>query len=179
MIRTTREAVSDRGTSAGTSALDAFTRSRYRGVRYGDEEAYADTVTVNPTPPEPDVVGSEETAGKAAKGPVTLITDARIGTSAEMSSRVRRYTITMAFRTACFVAMVFVDGPLRWVLFACAVTLPYIAVVAANQAKLRGRGGRMSPADPPPRPQLTTGEENNPLGEPVRGEQESHGQRVA
>jgi hypothetical protein len=178
VIRTTREAVLDPGTSARTSALDAFTRSRYRGVRYGDEEAYADTVTVNRTPHEPDFIGSEEPDRKAAKGPATLITDARIGTSAEMSSRVRRYTITMAFRTACFVAMVFVDGPLRWVLFACAVTLPYIAVVAANQAKLRGRGGRMSPADPPPRPQLTTGEEDHPAQEPLSGEQESHGQRV-
>ena len=44
----------------------------------------------------------------------------------------------MVFWTACFIAMVFVDGLLRWVLFACAVQiLPYIAVVAANQAKLR------------------------------------------
>ena len=60
-----------------------------------------------------------------------------------MSSRVRRYTITMAFRTACFIAMVFVDGPLRWVLFACAVILPYIAVIAANQAKLRGQPGKV------------------------------------
>ena len=45
-----------------------------------------------------------------------------------MRSRVRRYTLTMAFRTACFISMVFVPGPMRWVLFACALVLPYIAL---------------------------------------------------
>ena len=55
----------------------------------------------------------------------------------------------MAFRTACFIAMIFVDGPLRWVLFAGAVVLPYIAVIVANQANQRGQAtaGRRG-ADP-------------------------------
>ena len=72
----------------------------------------------------------------------TVITDARTAASAEMSARIKRYSITMAFRTACFLAMIWVEGPLRWVLFACAVFLPYMAVLAANQAKRRGTGSR-------------------------------------
>ena len=36
----------------------------------------------------------------------SVITNARTSTSEEMSGRIRRYTITMAFRTACFVAMI-------------------------------------------------------------------------
>ena len=87
----------------------------------------------------------------------TVITDARAAASAEMSSRVRRYSITMAFRTACFLAMILVEGPLRWVLFACAVFLPYIAVLAANQAKRRGTGAGPPRVEPTDVPQLTTG----------------------
>ena len=136
-------------------------------------------MTVSQSPAEPGLAGAGEPDAKATKGPSTLITDARIGTSAEMSSRVRRYTITMAFRTACFVAMIFVDGPMRWVLFACAVTLPYIAVIAANQAKSRGRGGKVEPAEPAPRPELTTGDQTDLIHGSVAGEQEPHGKRVA
>ena len=33
----------------------------------------------------------------------SVITDARTATSEEHATRVRRYTITMAFRTACFI----------------------------------------------------------------------------
>ena len=80
-----------------------------------------------------------------------------MGNSAEMSSRIRRYTITMAFRTACFLSMLLVEGPIRWVLFVAAVVLPYIAVVVANQANQR-RSGRVSPVPPTDHPQLTTGE---------------------
>ena len=87
-----------------------------------------------------------------------MITDARMGTSEEMSSRIRRYTITMAFRTACFISMIFVHGPFRWVLFACAVALPYVAVVVANQANQRTKPGRVEPGEPTDRPQLTVGE---------------------
>ena len=57
------------------------------------------------------------------RGSTALITDARMSTSEEMSSRIRRYTITMAFRAACFISMVFVQGVFRWVLFACAVVV--------------------------------------------------------
>jgi hypothetical protein len=81
-----------------------------------------------------------------------------MGTSEEMSSRIRRYTITMAFRTACFISMIFVEGAFRWILFAGAVILPYVAVVVANQANRRTKSGRVEPGEPTERPQLTVGE---------------------
>jgi Protein of unknown function (DUF3099) len=82
-----------------------------------------------------------------------------MGTSEEMSSRIRRYTITMAFRAACFLSMIFVHGIFRWVLFACAVILPFIAVIAANQVNQHFRSGKkkMTHALPTERPELTTG----------------------
>ena len=56
-----------------------------------------------------------------------------------MTQRVRRYTITMAFRTVCFlVAVIFARGWLEWTLFAAALFLPYIAVLLANQADQKG-----------------------------------------
>jgi hypothetical protein len=74
-----------------------------------------------------------------------------------MSRRIRRYTITMAFRTACFVSMIFVQGWARWVLLALAVFLPYVAVVAANQADHRSSGGSVERGAPEDAPQLTAG----------------------
>ena len=74
-----------------------------------------------------------------------------------MHSRVVRYTFTMAFRTACFLAMYFVGGPMRWVLFACALILPYIAVIMANQANPRSIRKRAQFGGPSDRPQLTAG----------------------
>ena len=88
---------------------------------------------------------------------VPVITDARGATSVEHDSRVKRYAWTMAFRTACFVSMIFVDGPFRWVLFAGAVFLPYVAVLLANQANQRQQPNQVNRADPIDRPQLTTG----------------------
>src|SRR3954463_529010 len=79
--------------------------------------------------------------------------------SREMSSRIRRYTITMAFRMACFVSMLFVHGGLRWVLLALAVFLPYVAVIAANQADQRASAGRLEQGAPVGAPQLTVGEQ--------------------
>ena len=88
---------------------------------------------------------------------VPVITDARGATSVEHDSRVKRYAWTMAFRTACFVSMIFVEGPLRWVLFAGAVFLPYVAVLLANQSNQRHEPSQVNRADPTDRPQLTTG----------------------
>jgi hypothetical protein len=69
----------------------------------------------------------------------TNITDARPATSVDMSQRVRRYTVTMAFRTVCFlVAVIFAHGWLQWTLFGGALFLPYIAVLLANQANVKG-----------------------------------------
>jgi len=87
-----------------------------------------------------------------------VITDARMGNSAEMSSRIRRYTITMAFRTACFISMIFVHGSFRWVLFAGAVLLPYVAVLFANQANKRTQPSKVKTTEKIERPQITAGE---------------------
>jgi hypothetical protein len=82
------------------------------------------------------------TAEPGRRGSAPLITDARMGTSDEMSDRIRKYTITMSFRAACFISMIFVEGVFRWILFAGAVVLPLIAVMAANQVNRHFRGGR-------------------------------------
>ena len=115
------------------------------------------------------------------RGATAVITDARSGTSKEMATRVRRYTITMAFRTACFISMIFVHGPFRWVLFACAVALPYIAVTMANQANQRTRGVEVPRVEPSDHPELTTGDQADVNGRVVGNEQEqeSRDRRVA
>ena len=129
--------------------MDAFTWSRYRGLRYAGDQAYADTVS--------------DSQGRSAAGNgsvVPLITDARSAASVEQDSRMKRYALTMAFRTACFVAMIFVEGPLRWVLFAGAVLLPYVAVIVANQANQRTPHEDRVGSGSIDRPQLTTGPED-------------------
>lgn len=87
----------------------------------------------------------------------TVITDARSAASTEMSTRIRRYTITMAFRTACFLSMIVVQGNFRWVLFGAAVLLPYVAVVLANQVNQRTVAHPAGSVEPIDAPQLTTG----------------------
>ena len=107
--------------------------------------------------------------GGVAFGSFTVITDARGAASQEQATRQRRYAITMAFRTGCFIAMIFVPGVLRWVLFAGAVFLPYIAVIFANQAQQRPPGDAVggSGGDPSDAPAITTGEER---GQIISGE---------
>lgn len=98
----------------------------------------------------------------------TSITNARSGTSRELASREKRYAITMAIRTACFVAMIFVSGPLRWVFLAGAVFLPYLAVLFANQANAKSAPDTViEQGQPPAAPQLTTGP---PPAEVIDGE---------
>jgi hypothetical protein len=72
---------------------------------------------------------------------VVRITTAPESPQAEMSHRQKRYMISMAIRTACFVGAVVVGpGWLRWVLVAAALVLPYVAVVMANSASPRIEG---------------------------------------
>ena len=88
----------------------------------------------------------------------TNITDARAGASVEYAQRVRRYAVTMAFRTVCFlVAVIFAHGWLEWVLFAGAVFLPYVAVLFANQADTKGLKKTVRRGAPADAKQLTTG----------------------
>jgi type III secretory pathway component EscV len=88
-----------------------------------------------------------------------VITDARGASSVELSGRVRRYTYAMAFRMACFLGMVFVEGWLRWTLLAFAVFLPYVAVVLANQADERTTVNEVEHGAPEDAPQLTVGDQ--------------------
>lgn len=105
----------------------------------------------------------------AMGGSHAVITDARTATSLEMASRIRRYSITMAFRTACFISMLFVHGAFRWVLLGIAVFLPYIAVVLANQANTRTQPPRkVDDLQPSTAPQITDGYHDG--GEIIRGE---------
>jgi Protein of unknown function (DUF3099) len=111
------------------------------------------------------------------RGSAPLITDARMGTSEEMSARIRQYTITMSIRAACFISMIFVHGVFRWVLFACAVVLPFIAVIAANQVNQHFRKGKMTHALPRGRPGLTTGHDEEPRNDEVIEEEDVSQQR--
>ena len=88
----------------------------------------------------------------------TTITSARAGSSVDTSQRIRRYTITMAFRTACFLLAVTVaHGWLQWALFAGAVFLPYMGVLLANQAD--EKGARRTVTETSDAPQLSAGPE--------------------
>ncbi len=60
------------------------------------------------------------------------ITSAQSGLSIDQSARQRRYFISMMIRTACFVLTVILPSPYRWIALVGALTLPYIAVIAAN-----------------------------------------------
>jgi len=93
--------------------------------------------------------------------PITpSITTARAGASVDTSQRIRRYTITMAFRTVCFILAVTVaHGWLQWVMLAGAVFLPYMGVLLANQTNETGRSKRVQESAPGDARQLTTGPE--------------------
>lgn len=69
------------------------------------------------------------------------ITSAHSSHSERIRGRQRRYLISMAIRTACFVGAVAADGALRWALIVGAVFLPYIAVVVANASGEIDDGG--------------------------------------
>lgn len=88
------------------------------------------------------------------KQQVFSITSAATSQSEDLGSREKRYAISMAIRTLCFVGGVAVvtatPSPwmhLGWVLFAGAVFLPYVAVVLANSG-VRQKGVGPSPFGP-------------------------------
>lgn len=69
------------------------------------------------------------------------ITTAPMTRAVEQAGRQRRYLISMAVRTSCFIGAVAVGpGWLRWVLVAGACLLPYVAVVFANTEGRRDDG---------------------------------------
>jgi hypothetical protein len=71
--------------------------------------------------------------------PVYQITGARSGLSEDVRLRTRKYLISMAIRTACFVGAVIATGPARWVLIAGSLVLPWVAVVVANAGRAQGQ----------------------------------------
>jgi Protein of unknown function (DUF3099) len=75
------------------------------------------------------------------------ITDARTSHSDDLRHRQKRYLMSMAIRTLCFIGAVIVDSWLRWVLVVAALFLPYVAVVMANAVGRRPpkRAESMSP----------------------------------
>lgn len=63
------------------------------------------------------------------------ITTAQAGLTVDQSARQRRYFISMMIRTACFILTVVLPSPYRWIALVGALTLPYIAVIAANAGR--------------------------------------------
>ncbi len=71
------------------------------------------------------------------------ITGAQVSLTEDQRARTRRYLISMAIRTVCFLGAILASGWLRWTLVVGAVVLPYVAVVMANAGRKR------APAAPP------------------------------
>ena len=89
---------------------------------------------------------------RSRKPEVYSISGARSGLTDDVSDRTRRYLISMGIRTGCVVGAVVASGPLRWVLLAGAVLLPYIAVVVANAGRRpepRDKPAQITPEDLP------------------------------
>ncbi|WP_236082042.1 DUF3099 domain-containing protein [Acidipropionibacterium jensenii] len=61
-----------------------------------------------------------------------LITGARPSASEDLESRQRRYLISMAIRTVCFIGLVVAPNPWRWLFIPGAALLPAIAVILGN-----------------------------------------------
>lgn len=72
---------------------------------------------------------------KKSKVITQSITTAQSSLSLDQSARQRRYFISMMIRTACFMLTVVLPSPYRWIALTGAVTLPYIAVIAANAGR--------------------------------------------
>jgi hypothetical protein len=72
---------------------------------------------------------------KNKKSTAQSITDATVGLTSDQSARQRRYFISMMIRTACFILTVVLPSPFRWIALVGALTLPYIAVIAANAGR--------------------------------------------
>lgn len=90
------------------------------------------------------------------------ITTAAANPLEEHAARQRRYLISMAVRTLCFVGALAVGGGwLRWVLIAGAVFLPYVSVVAATTSS-RGDDGFILPELEDQSRHLSGGPQNAP-----------------
>jgi hypothetical protein len=73
--------------------------------------------------------------------PTHLVTSVGQSLSIDQSARQKRYFISMMIRTVCFIAAVILPNPWRWFALFGAVTLPYVAVIAANAGRETIKGG--------------------------------------
>jgi len=69
------------------------------------------------------------------KSVIPSITTAGAGLSVDQAARQKRYFISMMIRTVCFILTVLLPSPYRWFALVGALTLPYIAVIAANAGR--------------------------------------------
>ncbi|GAB7180293.1 DUF3099 domain-containing protein [Kitasatospora sp. Ki12] len=79
----------------------------------------------------------------AGGGQVFRITGARSSLTEDVRGRQRRYVISMLFRTVCVLLAVVLWDVQRWLAFAalaCAVLMPYFAVLIANAGRERAPG---------------------------------------
>ena len=90
-----------------------------------------------------------------------LITSIATSRTAEIRERERRYIFVMMLRVVCFIAAtVLFHGVARWVAVGIAVVLPWIAVVLANQPRVRvSRHAAYVPPAPRETPGLQAGRE--------------------
>jgi len=84
------------------------------------------------------------------------ITSVTAGHSADIAGRQRRYLISMAVRTVCFLlAVVFAGTALMWIFIVLSFVLPYFAVVVANAQANTDPDGPPDTTFDPHRPELT------------------------
>lgn len=91
-------------------------------------------------------------------GETLVITNAQESLTSEQRRRTRRYLISMGIRTGCVLAAIVTPGWPRWVLIAAAVTLPYLAVVIANEKP----PSKTQPRNTNPVPETLTAISNHP-----------------
>jgi hypothetical protein len=95
--------------------------------------------------------------GRRARGSqVQAITSAPRALAEDVHDRTVRYLISMGIRTACFLLLLVVPGPWKWVCVVGAVVLPLVAVLVANAGRERSEAPPtlLGPPDEPAPRQL-------------------------
>ncbi|WP_257477514.1 DUF3099 domain-containing protein [Acidipropionibacterium jensenii] len=96
--------------------------------------------------PHPSDAGRTGGRGRSRRHAGHLITAARPSASQDLETRQKRYLISMAIRTVCFIGLVLAPSPWRWFFVPGAAFLPAIAVLLGNVDDRRsatvGRAGQ-------------------------------------
>lgn len=105
---------------------------------------------------------SEAGSSRSRRRESVLITSLATSRTAEIRERERRYVIVMLLRAACFVlATVLFHGAARWIAIAVAIFMPWLAVILANQPRVRAsRHAAYVPPAPREQPGLQPGREH-------------------